>query len=192
MLNINFAGSGHAAPKDPNLDTNYDFLQFPDPFREYIPGASPEALEAMADKNKYVILRAAMLYIDDKIKNHPPCNTCFKKLPKGRTFKEIWDSDKVWVNYFKDPHAHGEARGDFDIALADSAFQKGKMYVVAVIVHELAHIGGAPGGKQLADGKPNLMAESTLKCCLLSDYFDPKALGVIPSIVHGDSDTVYA
>ena len=193
MLNINLPGSGHTGPKNPAamalLGIGSDFLPFPDPLRPYLPDTSPETVAAIRDANNYTTIRAAMNYIERVIKNHAPCNECFKKLPKRRTFKEIWESDTIWLNYMGDSSGMGETRGDFDIGITLTCLKKGKMQIVATIVHELAHIDGAPGREQqaFADGKPNLMAESTLKCCLLAQYFDPGAIGVIDDAVFGES-----
>jgi hypothetical protein len=143
----------------------------------------------MANAKRVHILERALDYIDSKIKNHKPCNDCFRKLPRGKTLQEIWDSNQVWVNYFEPRDRYGETRGNFDIAVAEDAFKKGKMMVVATIVHELAHIAGAPGGETLPDGAPNNQAESVLKCCLLTEMFDPNALGVLDDAVYGPDDS---
>jgi hypothetical protein len=191
MLQINWEWSGHKVP--PSAASllgvaSDEFRPFRDPFRPHLPDTSPESVAAMKDNNTYSLIRAAMTYIEEKIKSHKPCNDCFRKLPTGRTFKEIWDSGSVWLSYISRENVYGLTRGDFDIAVSEAAIREGKMKIVATIVHELAHIGGAPGGATLADGNANLMAESVLKCCLLSHMFDPDAVGIIDDMVHGTDD----
>lgn len=192
MLQINLEGSGHKAPAGGDLfimgTSSITFRSFPFTVPVALPG-SPEQVTEMANAKRVHMLERALDYIDSKIKKHKPCNDCFRKLPRGKTLQEIWDSNQVWVNYFEARDRYGEARGDFDIAVAEDAFKKGKMMVVATIVHELAHIAGAPGGARLSDDTPNLQAESVLKCCLLSEMFDPNALGVLDDAVYGPDDS---
>jgi hypothetical protein len=58
-----------------------------------------------------------------------------------------------------------------EITIAQNTFDDGLRAVAATIVHELAHVNGAPG-------KPNRMAEDTLRSCGFSDQFDEAAVGV--------------
>jgi hypothetical protein len=185
MLQVNLEGSGHATPtslKVINGDTSAQFVPFPYTLPVSFPG-TPEQVADIANGKRLHVLNWAMNYVDTKIKKHQPCNACFKKLPRHKTLLEIWDSNDVWVSYFTTTAALGETRGDRDIAVSESAFKEGRMTVVATIMHELAHIAGAPGGKALEDGKPNNQAESVLKCCLLGDMFDPNALGAIDKVL---------
>jgi hypothetical protein len=163
------------------------FRPFPYTVPVFVPGSDEQSVQ-LANGKRLHMLNWAIDYIDKKIKNHKPCNDCFRKLPGGKTLREIWDSNSVWVSYF-DPKSHdrvGETRVPFDIAVAEDAFKDGKMLVVATIIHELGHIGGAPGqgiGKTLPNGLPNNQAEAMLKCCLLADMFDPNAYGAIDRVL---------
>jgi hypothetical protein len=114
----------------------------------------------------------------------------------GKTLKEIVESSKVWLHFIDKPEFDllGKTRGGIsdtwaDIGITRAAMDKGKMYVVATIVHELAHVDGAPG--TLAKRR-SIAAESTLKHCLLSPQFDPNAFGALDKMFRGDSGEALA
>ncbi len=77
----------------------------------------------------------------------PSANVYFKTLPNSRTLTDLLNDSSIWVNF--DPsttvfgltnNTHGE------IAIGNSAFRIGRWTVLATLIHELAHINGAPGG----------------------------------------------
>ena len=135
-------------------------------------------------------------YIENKIINHPPCNHCFQTLRHGKTLKEIWNSGKVMLNFIENAEDGllGLTRGNItspngaDIGISAEGLKRGKMYVIATIIHELAHVGGAPGNTTPANNE----AESVLKCCLLSPYFDPNIFGSINKVSQGSSKKAVA
>jgi hypothetical protein len=126
----------------------------------------------------------AIDFIETKVKLHAPCNACFKRLPGGRTFREIWEDKDVWIHYNGRSQSLGFRRpGTKEIAVCFKSFQPsvnapGKpnsMQVAATIVHELAHVGGAEGDSSKRDNS----AENTLRFCLLTQMFKPDVFGAI-------------
>jgi hypothetical protein len=72
----------------------------------------------------------------------------FSSLPGGRTLKSLLNDNTIWINY--DP-----AMGDYgatsvahnhEMAIGPPAFRIGRWTVLATLIHELAHVNGAPGG----------------------------------------------
>ncbi len=96
----------------------------------------------------------------------------FQSLDGGRTFAEVWNDPHVWINY--DPENRqgkygAHRRGTKEIAISKYALRMGRWTVAATLVHELAHVNGAPGN--------NSQAEDTLKTCLLKGLHDPTIIG---------------
>ena len=58
-----------------------------------------------------------------------------------------------------------------EITITGDAFAGGIRVVAATIVHELAHVNGAPGA-------PSSMAEGSLNSCGFGDQFNPNAVGI--------------
>jgi hypothetical protein len=174
-ININFGSSNHA-PRNV-LDYRNVFVPFP------------------KWGGDYELISGAVRYIETKIVDYPPCNKSFSRLPLGNTLKEIVDFLKVWLNFIDNPESDlvGLTREGFsdtqDIGVTRAAMDKGKMYVVATIVHELAHVDGAPG--TLAKRRSNA-AERTLKHCLLGPQFDPNIFGVLEEMFRGDTGEALA
>jgi hypothetical protein len=78
----------------------------------------------------------------------PSADIYFSTLPGGRTLKSLLNDSAIWINY--DP-----AMGDYgatsvahpnETALGPRAFRIGRWTVLATLIHELAHVNGAPGG----------------------------------------------
>jgi hypothetical protein len=123
------------------------------------------------------ILDQAIFILDHNVKKLRPCNTCFKKLPAGRTFDEVWADSSIWINH--DPTGHDSSGTDFygatssvggkDVTISKHAFAKGRWWVAGTLVHELAHTNGAPATTGDAD--------ATLLCCGLKGAYEG-AIGV--------------
>ena len=150
MPSINTTGSGHAGP----VGVGANFLPYTNAEGRYLS-----------------VLQAAMNVINSRIVGHAPCNTAFRALPRGRSFSDVWHDNSVWINYDPDlvPGYFGARFGN-DITIAKHAFVMGHWTVVSTLVHELAHVNGAPGGN-------SRQAEDTLKRCLLHQLHDPTILG---------------
>jgi len=127
-------------------------------------------------------LGRAIQYIDSRVKKHDPCNSYFRKPPKGRSFAEIWDDPDVWLNFAPKLPDWGFTRDPKDVLISKEAFKQGHLFVAATIVHELAHVGGAPG---TGANPPSNAAEVALKYCLLTQQFDPNIFGVLDDFPNG-------
>jgi hypothetical protein len=110
------------------------------------------------------MLKQAIWIIDNRVKGMRACNDCFKRLPSGRSFDDVWADNSVWINYDErtDRDWYGITLG-FDISISQSAFKKGRWWVAGTLVHELAHIDGAPSNTAAAD-------ETLLHCGLKNAY----------------------
>jgi hypothetical protein len=113
------------------------------------------------------------------------CNAAFRALPFGQTFVQLFNSSTIWVS--RNPETRSGLFGaslGFDITIAQYAFTQPNpaIVVAATLVHEMAHIGGAPGVVSNPDGTTNetrsRMAEATLQQCGFSDQYNPTVLGM--------------
>lgn len=125
------------------------------------------------DKKSLATLKAAIRLIDTRIKGYKPCNAAFKALAGGKTFAQVWSDNSVWISY--DP---GKKSGRYGvtylkkhISITHYSLAMGKWTAAATLVHELAHVNGAPG--------TNTKAEDTLLKCLLKTLHDPNIIGSI-------------
>ncbi|RVT96627.1 hypothetical protein EOD42_09410 [Rhodovarius crocodyli] len=176
MVSINWAHVGRVDPEMWVADTD-KFFSFPN-------SNSDDA--AVANLGAFIArgLNEAVAFIDSKVKIWKPCNECFKRLPKKRSFAEIWDDPDTWIHYNGKTMSLGFARpGTKEIALGFSSFrgtpakpmEPNSMQVAATIVHELAHVNGAEGNPAKRDNS----AEASLKSCLLTQMFKPEVFGAI-------------
>lgn len=114
------------------------------------------------------MLKRAVFILDHNVKGMRPCNKCFEKLPGGRTFDDVWADNSVWINF--EPrdtvgwYGITYGVGGKDISISLSAFNKGRWWVAGTLVHELAHVNGAPISTAQAD--------ETLLCCGLGNAYE--------------------
>jgi len=152
MPRINVHGCGHKAPK---RIRDWQWLPF-------------------TDAGYLVELQRAFTIIDGRVKGYAPCNAAFKALPGGRSFADLWTDPNIWVSYDPDGRATkfgGRLRND--ITLSQYTCRMGYWTIVATLIHELAHVGGA--------GLEDQDAESTLKACLMRAHFNPNIIGSLES-----------
>ena len=105
-----------------------------------------------ADKRE--VLRWARTKAKAIAKGNPKANTFFKGLPGGRSLTQLLNDSTIWINYCPGLTLFGEAQiSGKELALGPSPFRKGKWVVLGTLIHELAHIDGAPtaGGSTLAE-----------------------------------------
>jgi hypothetical protein len=81
-------------------------------------------------------------------KGMPSADRYFKTLPNGRTLTALLNDSSIWINF--DPAgtefgANSVAHPN-EIAIGTRSFRIGRWTVLATIIHELAHVNGAPGG----------------------------------------------
>lgn len=78
----------------------------------------------------------------------PRADQYFKTLPLGRTLTQLLADNRIWVNYNQVIPYFGESLiGGTEVAIGRSALALGRWTTLGTLVHELAHINGAPGGK---------------------------------------------
>ena len=136
--------------------------------------------EPYTDDKQIKVLTAAFMEIEKQIiKNKDilkTCNAAFGKLQGGRDFASLWKDPGIWVSFNsnQDEQLFGITYKK-DIAIAAYVFkQKNTVRVLAAtLVHELAHVNGAPGGMESKD------AESTLPPCGFDDMYNPATVGVL-------------
>lgn len=75
----------------------------------------------------------------------------FKSLPGRRSLTDLLADRRIWINYADNYHGRGIRPGlSNEIGIGEFAYVRGKMTVLATLIHELAHIAGAPGGESRA------------------------------------------
>ncbi len=75
-------------------------------------------------------------------------NVYFRSLPGGRSLTQILGDSSIWVNYHPTMPYFGEtnAVGGREVAISGMSIRLGQWTVLATLIHELAHVNGAPGG----------------------------------------------
>jgi hypothetical protein len=132
-------------------------------------GGPPGSLEV--PEQHLVTVRRALTIIATRIRGKYKCDEIFTALPGGRSFQDLFDDPNCWVNY--DP---SNAQNDWgwtmpsaypsDVVITQFTLRMGRWSTAGTIVHELAHLNGAPGGASHA-------AEETLKYCGLQSPLGP-------------------
>ncbi len=126
--------------------------------------------------NALKILKKAVSIIQNNVKGMRACNDCFKRLPGGRSFDDVWADNSVWINYEPrtDRGWYGITLGvgGTEVSISELAFKKGHWWVAGTLVHELAHVNGAPINTAAAD-------QTLLKCGLKNAY--EGVIGSLPS-----------
>ncbi len=118
------------------------------------------------------ILNHAIHTITARITGSHTCNAAFRALPRGRSFADIWADRNIWISYDPNPQAdrYGATLGN-DVTITAFSLRIGFWTVAATLIHELAHVDGAPGGN-------NHAAEATLRQCLLRNLENPNIMGM--------------
>ncbi len=117
--------------------------------------------------------------LDTKLKLQGPCNKYFKSLPKGRLFHHYWRDNTIFINF--SPSVINGFYGathsnDKDICISAWCLDNTNHWMIAAtIVHEFAHIAGAPGGASHA-------AEKAADMCGFKPQYDPTILGSIKQL----------
>lgn len=105
-----------------------------------------------------------------------PCASCeqaFRALPRHRGFRDVWMDPGVWIRYTSSIRARGYTHPNgLDVAVTLAGFGASPIQwrsIAATLVHEMAHVNGAPGTDRTA--------EAVLRECLFADHHDPYILG---------------
>jgi len=82
----------------------------------------------------------------------PSANTYFRTLPAHRTLSALLADSSIWVSYYTGvPQGMHYTLGGFnEIGLGYWAFQR-RPILLGVLIHELAHAGGAPESTRQAE-----------------------------------------
>jgi hypothetical protein len=116
------------------------------------------------------------------------CNSYFANLPGGSTFDALWSDPNLWLNWDPRPNPgfYGATAGSRrkEITISNFALNRGTWVTVATIVHEMAHVNGAPGA-------PSMAAENALTPCGLKGLVDRGAIGMRPR-AESESGNRYA
>jgi hypothetical protein len=120
----------------------------------------PAGTSAIPDEYLETAQRALKI-LTERIVGHYHADEAFKALPGGKTLTQMVNGSDIWVNY--DP---SNKQGDWgwtrpranplDVVISQFTLRMGRWSTVGTIVHEMAHLDGAPGGRSHA-------AEETLK-----------------------------
>ena len=125
-------------------------------------------IEAFMMINKHVIWDKAIL---------KTCNCAFAKLAGHRDFATVWRDPGIWVSLNSNPASDifgMTYKMEISIPLRLFSLASPVRVIAATLVHELAHVNGAPGG--WTDSKA---AESTLPPCGFEDQYNPAMVGSI-------------
>jgi hypothetical protein len=145
MVKIHVPGDGHTAPP-------------PDAVATYNP---------YTDVKKKKVVEDALFILRNNVKGMASCNECFTKLPNGRTFADILDDDTIYICYDPSDRWCANTLGNNHITINEYSISRGRWLVAATLVHEFAHINGAPGTDH--------RAEATLPPCGMgaNGLYDP-------------------
>src|SRR3990172_1047554 len=149
MLKVNTAATGHGSRSEAyGGGLVVDYNVFPD-----VTGADKSRLQK-AQKACEMILA-----LDKRIDIHDPCNKYFNGLPKGNSFHHYCMQNDLFVDYSPSVAVgfYGATHSnDKDIAVTAWCLTNSNHWLVAAtILHELAHVAGAPGGASHAAEKAN-------------------------------------
>lgn len=133
------------------------------------------------DARRVGIIKSAMSWIQQAVVDSAECatgcNEAFQKLPGGRTFAKMWNDPQIWISFLKttDIKEFGAAvHCGFDLSVSYGSFRHGWKMVAATLVHELAHLNGAPAN--------TTDAEDTLLHCGLADKHRDEIIGYLRAI----------
>jgi hypothetical protein len=132
-------------------------------------GGPPGSLEI---PEEYLpIVRQALDIIQNRIRGQYHCDEIFAALPGGHNFRDLFDDPNTWINY--DPSGRQNDWGwtmprsfPNDLVVTQFTLRMGRWSTAGTIIHELAHLNGAPGGNSHA-------AEETLRFCGLQSPRGP-------------------
>lgn len=78
----------------------------------------------------------------------PSADTYFQSLPLSQKLSDLLQNNRIWINYSAVMPHYGETNrvGGKEVCISEYAHRWGKWTVLATLIHELAHVNGAPGG----------------------------------------------
>ena len=169
MATINIPATGHGSKTE-----NYaggSSIQFND-----FPNITATEKKRLATLTKaYDIINK----LDAKLDLQGPYNKYFKTLPKSETFRSFWRDNTIFIKF--SPSMTNGSYGathsnDKDICVSAWYLDNTNHWMIAAtIVHEFAHIAGAPGGASHA-------AEKAADMCGFKPQYNPAILGSIKQL----------
>jgi hypothetical protein len=169
MPKINTAATGHGSKTEHYADgSSIRFNVFPE-------ASDPE-------KKRLALLRKAVNIVDraeGRMNIDGQCNNYFKTLGRTKTFRELWADDTIFINFSPSvtrgfyAAAHSNNK---DVTVTAWCLDNNNFWMVAAtLVHEFAHLAGAPGGASHA-------AERAVKKCYFNDQYDPTIVGSVQKL----------
>lgn len=117
--------------------------------------------------------------LDKKINLYGPCNTYFKSLPMGKNFSTFWRDNSIFIDF--SPDATNGFYGATHSSLKDVCISawcldnNHKWMIAATIIHEFAHVAGAPGGMDHS-------AEKAADTCGFKPQYNPTIMGSLEDL----------
>jgi hypothetical protein len=103
------------------------------------------------------LVKKAIELIRQKSRGNMFCNLSFQTLPRGRSFDDVFDDASIWISLVKHkPFVAGLSIGN-EIGIYENTFSTAKTksnpaeIIASVILHELAHVAGAPDNPDMAE-----------------------------------------
>ncbi len=85
----------------------------------------------------------------------PSANIYFRSLPGGRSLSQLLADNTLWINYCPNRAEYGwtvwPPSGGPEVGICPLAFRWGRWTVLGTLIHELAHVNGAPGTDDSAE-----------------------------------------
>ncbi len=77
----------------------------------------------------------------------PSADAYFRTLPDGRSLTDLLHDRSIWINYSPTMPYYGESvLSGKELCISERSCRIGRWTVLGTLIHELAHINGAPGG----------------------------------------------
>jgi len=110
--------------------------------------ASPEAGFISIPNKHRSTMRWARTRARWVAKNKPAADVYYRTLSGGKSLTNLLADGSIWVNYHatKNDYGYQSVAHPKEIAISNLAYRIGRWTVLATLVHELAHVNGAPGG----------------------------------------------
>ena len=129
------------------------------------------------DKRRLAKIRDAVTMVsklESQQNVYATCNMYFTKLARGKSLRELWASGDIFISCWPNS-PRGEAgvthSNNKDITIGGWLLDTQTVSMVAAtIIHEMAHVAGAPGGQ-------SHLAERAVDKCGFHEEYDPEYYG---------------
>ena len=131
----------------PNI--NRPSLKHPTNFRtkdgdQWLPFTDDVQINQMIEA--FMVINSKVIWDKAIVKS---CNQAFANLPGGRNFASVWRDPGIFVSFNPNPDPSlGGITFKKDITISSWLFKNpnAARLIAGILVHELAHVNGAPGG----------------------------------------------